>query len=120
MPSRRAESYRRRGQVECGFRVVDGHQDGLSERWCHGVAEFQQDGISFVGTLGGVRFLKRKPVKIAIERVDTGAARRPVGTESFAASPDAQVIRVQTATSTLEWALPPDQIEWAIEQLSAK
>jgi hypothetical protein len=110
MPTRRADRYRQRGQLECGFRVVDGQQFGLSEHWRHGAARFEQDGITFVGTVGGVRFLKRKPVRIVIEHVDRSTQRQPTGMEILAANPAAHVIRIKTATATLEWAMLADQI----------
>lgn len=120
MSTRRADRYRQRGLVECGFRVVDGQQDGLSRRWCHGVGKCEQGEVTFIGTVGGVRFLKRKPVRITIEYVDSSKVRQPAGLESLTANSAAQVVRVKTTTATLEWAIPPDEVAWATGRVATK
>jgi hypothetical protein len=111
--------YAKRGQLECGVRVVDGQQDGLGERWQHGVATLMPKEITFVGTFGGVRFLKRRPVRLPVGSVDRSTERQPTGREILVASPAARVIRIKTPSAILEWAIPADQVLWAIEKVSA-
>jgi hypothetical protein len=100
--------------------VVDGQQVGLSGRWRHGVAALEPGKITFVGTVGGLRFLKRGPVQIVVEGVDRSAQRQPTGLEIVAVSAVAWVVRVATPTATLEWALLPDQLVWAIDEVAAR
>lgn len=103
-------------RVECSFRVVEGHWPGLGRRWRHGAATLAPGRVTFVGTVGGVRFLKRRPLSIEVEAVD-GSGRDVGGLEAVAVNPIARVVRVVTATGVLEWALMPDQVQPALRQV---
>lgn len=113
----RAARYSRRGQVECGFRVVDGQLPGLTGRWRHGVATLGLKEIAFVGTVGGLRFLKRRPVRFAVEHVDRSDLHQPTGLELLSVNPAASVVRLTTPSAILEWAVV-GQVPWAIERLT--
>lgn len=120
MGTRRAARYARRGQVECGFRVVEGQHDGLNGRWRHGVATLAPGTITFAGTVGGLRFLQRGSVRIVVEGVDRADRRQPAGLEIVAVSPATRVVRVATPAAALEWALLADQVGWAIDQVAPR
>lgn len=90
---------------------------GMSGRWRHGVATLEPKKITFVCTVGGVRFLKRRSVQIIVEGVDR-SARQPTGPEIVAVSPAALVVRVATPTASLDWALLADQVIWAIGEVA--
>jgi hypothetical protein len=96
-------------RVECGFRVVEGEQGGLTDRWRHGSAVVASGEVTFTGTVGGVRFLKRRPVRIDVLGVDDSAPREPSGGEIVSVNPHARVVRVRTPTAVLEWALVGDE-----------
>lgn len=115
---RRARRYARLGRAESGFRLIDGQQDGLSQRWRHGLATVEQGEITFVPYLGSVRFLKRGQVQIPVTSVDRSAERRPKDTETFGVSPEAAVVRITTPTATLEWAMSPDLVAWATRRVA--
>lgn len=104
-------------RIECSFRVVDGVQSGLGRRWRHGAASITPGRVTFVGTFGGVRFLKRKPISVEVETVD-GNGRGISGVEAVAVNPQARVVRVVTPTGVLEWALPADHVEAAVERVA--
>lgn len=93
---------------------------GLVESWRHGVATLGPKEIKFVSTVGGVRFLKRRPVRLVVEHVDRSEQRQPTGLEIIAANPDARVVRVETSTAMLEWAILADRVLWAIEQVTGR
>lgn len=84
------------------------------------MAALEPGKITFVGTVGGVRFLKRGPAQIVVEGVDRSAQRQPTGLETVAVSAVTRVVRVATPTATLEWALLADQIAWAIDEVTAR
>lgn len=71
-----------------------------------------------MGTFGGVRFLKRRPVRLPVESIDRCTQRQPTGREIIVASPAARVIHVKTPSAILEWAIPADQVLWAIDKVS--
>lgn len=110
---RRARRYASLGKAESGFRLIDGQQDGLSQRWRHGLATVEQGEITFAPYLGGVRFLRRAQVQIPVTSVDRSAERQPKGTETFGVRPKATVVRITTPTATLEWAMSPHVVAWA-------
>ncbi|GLZ41088.1 hypothetical protein [Actinokineospora sp. NBRC 105648] len=118
MPTRRATRYAERGQLECGFRVLQGHQDGLTTGWRHGLATLAVDHITFVATIGGVRFLKRQPIHLTVEGVNADTPRQPSGREIISASPVTRVIQLRTPTAVLEWAILADQVTWAVHQVN--
>jgi hypothetical protein len=119
MSTRRAARYADRGQVECGFRVINGHYAGLVEGWRHGVATLMPNDIVFVPTVGAVRFLKRRPVRIAVQSVNRAYQRQPDGWEIIAVNALAQVVQVTTPTATLEWAVLGDRLLWAIDRVTS-
>ena len=113
----RAERYQQRQQVECGLRVVDGAQQCLGTHFKHGLASLEPGAISFMYYVGGVRFLRHKPVRVAVVAVDRTDQRSVRFSEQFSAMPGFHIIRVFTGLATLEWVLPPEQTAWAAQQV---
>lgn len=113
----RAERYQRKQQVECGLRVLDGAQQGLGTHFKHGLATLEPGAISFVRYVGGVRFLRHKPVRVTVVAVDRSDQRSMRFSEQLSAMPGSRVIRVLTGMATLTWVLPPEQTAWAAEQV---
>ena len=105
------------GRIECSFRVLDGHQDGLTTGWRGGVATLGQSDIRFTGTIGGVRFLRRRAVTIPVLGVDLAERRRPSGVELMWVSPNTEVIQVRTTSARLELAILTGQFDWVMQRL---
>lgn len=113
----RADRQQLRNQVECGLRVIDGSAPGLGPRFRHGLATLEPRLITFVPYVGGVRFLRKHPVKIAVQDVDRSELRSVRFAEQFAAAWGASIVTVHTGEATLEWVLPPAQSAWAAQQV---
>ncbi|XVV02642.1 hypothetical protein ACQPW3_35610 [Actinosynnema sp. CA-248983] len=73
--------------------------------------------MTFVGTFGGVRFLKRRPISVEVKTVDRNS-RGISGAEAIAVNPTARVVRVVTSTGVLEWALKADHVQAAVDQVA--
>jgi hypothetical protein len=116
--SKRSESYRSKGEVECGLRTVEGNQEGLSSKWSHGVAAIEPNRLNFRGTVGGVRFLRRTPVQLDVTGVDRSEQRTPAGKEILALNPGARVFTLTTSTATLECAVANTDVRWLLESLA--
>jgi hypothetical protein len=115
---RRTRRYASLGKVESGFRLIDGRQGGLDQRWRHGLATVEKGEITFVPYLGGVRLLRRAQIQIPVTSIDRSAERQPKGTETFGVSPNMAVVRIATPTATLEWAMLPDLVAWATRRVA--
>ncbi|GAB2857337.1 hypothetical protein GCM10027200_67090 [Lentzea nigeriaca] len=101
-------------RVECSFRLLEGIQAGLGRRWRHGSAPITPGRVTFTGTFGGVRFLKRRPISIEVETVDSDS-RGVSGAEAVAVNPTSRIVRVATPTGVLEWALDAGNEQAAVE-----
>lgn len=107
-------------RLECSFRVIDGHQDGLSKQWRPGVAALSPGHVTFVHTVGGLRFLKRRPTTFEVQADASHPPRKLRGIEVLLVTPEAQAVRLSTSTATLEWAITPaERIPWALQRLQA-
>ncbi|WP_369069372.1 hypothetical protein [Kineococcus terrestris] len=105
-------------RLECGVRVVDGHQDGLTRRWRPGVATLHPGRVDFAHTVGGLRFLRRRPVTVAVRSVDAALPREVRGAEVLLVAPGARVVQLRTSSAVLEWAIAPaERIPWALERV---
>lgn len=110
--SRRARRLMRSGRLECAFRVISGDHDGLTDSWRDGVALLSVDRIAFTSYIGSVRFLRRKPVLIHVEK-----SYRPDESPAMRLTNPHSSIRLETRTAELMWVLPREQAKWAIERL---
>jgi hypothetical protein len=116
VPIFRDSRYAKRGKVEGAIRVVEGDHDGLSARWVFGVATLTPGVIEFVGTYG-LRFLKRKPVRITIESIDVDP-RRLKGRERILFLPGlVRIVQLKAAAATLDWAIITNRADWAVEKV---
>ncbi|NAZ80904.1 hypothetical protein GTR02_03615 [Kineococcus sp. R8] len=107
-------------RMECSFRVVEGHQDGLTGRWRPGIATLSPGKITFVRMIGGLRFLKGRPTTFAVQTCASDPPRKLRGVEALLVKPDAQAVRLTTTTAVLECAITPtERIGWALQQLEA-
>jgi hypothetical protein len=73
--------------------------------------------LEFRGTVGGVRFLRRAPITIDVIQIDRDAHRTTGLWEAWSVRPGIEVVQLITPTARLEWAVPGQQIDWAIEEL---
>lgn len=71
----RAERYARDNKIECGLRVVEGEQAGLTSRWTHGLATLEPGAIVLTPYLGGVRFMRRAAIRVPVGQIDRGEQR---------------------------------------------
>jgi|SRR5450631_914997 len=117
---RRARRYQQGHEIECGLRVIEGTQSGLGKRFKHGLATLEPGAIRFVSYAGGVRFLPRKPVCVAVVAMDLSDQRSVVWKEALSAKPGLRVIKVRAQMATLECVLPPEQTAWAAQQISLR
>jgi len=115
---RRAERLRRQGKLECCLRVINGDVPGLATGWRSGLATLTPHELHFRPVVGGVRFLRRRPVSIHIEMLDRKQQRRPQARELLMVNPQSTVIQLGTPAATCEWAVASDQLAWAVTQLS--
>ncbi|WP_369054872.1 hypothetical protein [Kineococcus terrestris] len=105
-------------RLECSLRVVDGHQDGLARRWRPGVATLHPGQVTFAHTVGGLRFLRRRPITFAVQAVDAALPRQVRGAEVLLVAPGARVVQLRTPSAVLEWAIAPaERIDWVLERV---
>jgi hypothetical protein len=91
--------FRKSGRVQCGLRVIDGHQPGLAGRWRVGVASFSPQRLDFRRRWWRV-LGECPPIEVFAVH---GPPRAPSGDEILKLP--GSVIQIQTPTATLEWAL---------------
>lgn len=91
--------FRKSGRVKCGLRVVEGNQLGLSGRWRVGVASVSRRRLGFHRRWWRV-LGECPPIKVLAVH---GPPRAPSGDEILKLP--GSVVRIQTPTATLEWAL---------------
>ena len=91
--------FKKSGRVQCGLRVIEGDQPGLSSRWRVGVASFLPGRLHFLRrwrvVLGGC-----PPIEVVAVH---GPPRAPSGGEILKLP--GSIVQIQTSTATLEWAL---------------
>ncbi|MFE6972366.1 hypothetical protein [Streptomyces sp. NPDC057682] len=105
---RRAELLAQDGQVDCGLRVLQGRHPRVSGMWMHSTARLSPGLI----TMGRI--------VVRITELDPTAPRRPKGREIWSVSPQTAIVRVVASTgAVLEWAVPADQLPWALDQVHA-
>jgi hypothetical protein len=106
LADRKAGRLRRENQVECALRVVDGQQSGLpSRRWGHGTATLSEGLIDMGWTL------------VEVTAADLASVRSPTTKEGWSINPRTKLVRLESATGVIEWAVPEKQFDWAVEQV---
>jgi hypothetical protein len=105
-------------RLECSFRIIQGHQDGLTKLWRPGIAALTPGHVTFVHMVGGLRFLRRRPVTFEAQTDHPNLPRKLRGVEMLLVTPDAQAVRLRTPTAVLEWAITPaERIPWALQRV---
>ncbi len=111
---RRAARQLARGETECGLRVIDGGEPGLSGRWKHGLARVSAGIVEFrPGMGGGVRFPKPGQRWLRIEVLEASRAQeRTAGVkESWSVSGQVRILRLRSPNAEIEWAVVPQHRE---------
>lgn len=94
-------------QAELALRVLHGAVPGLSNRWRGGHATLFPGRVELISCVGGVRFLRRKPVTVEITEVDMSTRRTPKGWETLSIHPGCDVVTVRSGAATLELGVAP-------------
>lgn len=113
---RRMNRLAARKQAECGFRIVDGHQPGLTARWRHGLATLMKGEVLFRPYIPpGFRIPRPFTQAVRIPIVSVGrAGRQPSGREIWWVNARAEVFILHTERARLEWAVHTAQRDWAL------
>jgi hypothetical protein len=82
------------------------------------LAVLEPGAITLTPFLGGVRFLKKKPVRVDVVRADRYEQRSTTVREAFSAMPGMTVVQVHTPTAVLDWVIQPDVVAWATERVT--
>jgi hypothetical protein len=110
---RRRRRLARRGEFEVALRVVDGVEPGLSGRWTHVIATFEQ---------GLIKHHERgsKAVRpVHVVRVDRSDQRQPRGREAVTSvNPNLRVFRVETGNATLEIGVHHEYVYRVVQSLA--
>ena len=107
MSDRSADRLQSEGAVRSGLRILDGIVPGerLCAEWRHGTARLAPGLIQLDG------------ISVQVRAVDATAIRQPTFRETWSSvDPDSRIVRVQTESATLEWAIPERQFDWAIHE----
>ena len=68
--------------------------------------------------IGGLRFLRRRPITFEVQADDSSLPRKLRGMEVLLVTPEAQAVRLNTPAAVLEWAITPaERIPWALQRI---
>lgn len=105
LADRKTRRLRRDAQLECALRVVEGQQAGIPSRWAHGTAALSEGMIDMGWAL------------IEVVSADLASVRRPTAKEGWSINPRTKLLRLESATAVIQWAVPEKQFDWAVEQV---
>jgi hypothetical protein len=107
------------GRMECSLRVVEGSQDGLGNNWKQGLAVPQPGSLDFLPRLWQTTLPRpgQKPLHITVNEATRAHERTSKGHEVWSVNPAARIITLRTPTAQLEWAVMPEQRDWALARL---
>lgn len=106
-------------KVELALRVLEGEVPGLRKSWLTGVATLSPGSLEMVSTIGGARFLRRKPVTVEIVAVDMTTRRGTRGIEIIKINPTCDIVTVKSPAATLELGVAaPVNLEWVLSSLA--
>jgi len=98
--------FRKSGRVQCGLRIIDGNQPGLSGRWRLGVAYVSPRRLDFRRRWWRV-LGECPPIEVLAvhgpPRAPCGSPRAPFGDEILKLP--GSIVQIQTPAAVLEWAL---------------
>ena len=103
---RRARRLARTAEIPCAVRVVDGAYPRLSGRWTRGTARVPPGALVFEPN-SPWRARMTIPVHSATLQPPGDIPRRT----ALALGPQARRIVLETATATVEWLVPEDQLQ---------
>ena len=119
--NRRAERFMSLSKAEMAVRLLDGDVPGLLPSWRHGFATLYPGRIEFVSCVGGLTFLRRKPVGVEVVSVDMASRRGLGGTEHFRMGPGCDIVTVRGPVATLEIGVArPYPLEWVLSRLVSR
>lgn len=101
LADRKARRLQELGQTECALRVLDGHHSGLSPKWGRGVATLSPGSIDMGWAW------------VDVVAYDLAPVRTPTSRESWWINPEMKLVRLESATAELEWAVLEKQFQWA-------
>jgi hypothetical protein len=94
-------------QIDCGLRVVAGTHAGLQSRW-----RVRRTRVH----PGGLDFGRKTPTLVRVRNVATERQYSPRW-PGMRIDSSFQIVEVETDSATLEWAVPEDKLEWALEHV---
>jgi hypothetical protein len=120
--ARRAARLRQQGLIECSLRVLDEPAAGdssitadwddllpaplVTPTWRFGTAAVTRGQIKFEG------------IVIAVREVRPAPDRWPSRRESWSSiRPGSRILQVHSHAAALEWAIPAEAVDWALQQL---
>jgi hypothetical protein len=106
-----------RSRLDCGLRIIDGHQEGLGDKWTHGSGQVSPGHLRFQRMYGGIRFLKAPPISITVLEVAPGVDQTKLR-EAWSVRPGTVMVELITPSARLIWGIPPGSLTWAMEQLN--
>jgi len=116
---RRQRKLQKVGETECGLRVVAGSQEGLGSGWKHGIARVHAGFLEFLPRVGGSRIARpgQKWLQVAVSDASRAYERTAKGGEIWSVNPTARILVIHTPQAELEWAVMPEQRDWALARL---
>ena len=101
---RRGRGLAREGKVDCALQLLSGSQPFMGSQWVSGVATLSPGAISVYR------------ITLAVERIEPWSGRTSSGGTS---RPPAgfRLVEVHTPRSVVEWAVPAEQLDWAVSQV---
>jgi hypothetical protein len=117
---RRLRKLQTESKTECGMRVIEGNQEGLSRRWRHGTAQVNNKRLAFrPGLPGGIRLARpgQRWLTLDVLEVSRARERQAGGTESWAVGPQIRIVEVRTPTALIELAVTPEHRDWLLARL---
>ncbi len=94
------------GSAGCALKIISGSQDGLSQHWRLGAAQFAPGALRFAQ-----RGTARPPVTVL-------GAHQTAGRVSISPLGDCFIAQLQTPTATLALAMPDGQLALAVQDLT--
>ncbi len=62
--------------------------------------------------------MRKTAIDIDVDKIEASERRNPTVREALSLNPDTEVVRLETSTATLEWAVLDRQLDWALDHLS--
>lgn len=99
-----ARRRQRRGRLKCGLRVEDGIQPGLATSWRQVTVTLAPDVIRFDD-------VEVRVLSVSLPPTDQGPR------DALERWADAPLFVITTSTARVTWAIPIEQVDWALAQI---